>query len=282
MSKGVFVPLNATFDLVLAGKRGGPDPLRIGGAKTPNMRMGKCAMSWAWAVVNRLGSDAERARELDLLEYFALQERCGMQCVTDQPRTIRWGDESFTASHHYTWSKWVWGLIALGIRLDQPEVLAAATAWIEGQLAVWNLVDRSRTGTLAIAGARCGGEDGDDDRGGKDGIDSTGQRIPWNLMRDLEWKSCLKALGLRPGRVRSSAVNLALAAGYRPRLDGPLPHTAQPFVIRHHGDGSASTSFPDSPPGQGGAQHVLQRADGTWTVLEAERTDDVTQEWRAA
>lgn len=173
MSKGVFVPLNLTFDLVLAGKRGGADPHRIGGAKTPNMRMGKHAMSWAWSVVNRLGSDVEHARERELLEYFALQERCGMQCVTDQPLTIRWGDESFTASHHYTWSKWVWGLIALGIRLKRPDVLAAAVAWVEGQLAVWSLVDRARVGTLAIAGRRLRGR-----------AVTTGPRVPWNLMRD--------------------------------------------------------------------------------------------------
>lgn len=282
MSKGVFVPLDAAFDLVLAGRKGGPDPHRIGSAKTPNMRQGRHAMAWAWAAVNHPKSDLERDRERELLEYFRLQERCGMQCVTDEPKVIRWGDESFTASHHYTWSKWIWGLIALAIRLKRPDVLAAAVAWVEGQLAVWSIVDRARVGTLAIAGARCGGEDGDNDSGGKDGIDTTGPRVPWNLMRDLEWRSCLKALGLRNGKVRTSAVNLALAAGYRPRLDRPLPHTSQPFVVRHHGDGSASTAFTESPPGQGGARYVLQRADGSWAVLEEERTDDVTQEWWAA
>lgn len=287
VSSSVFGPLDLIFELIVAGKRGGADPYQKPSAKlakTPNMQCARLCMGLAWAILNAPQLVAARARAL--IAFFELQQKLGIQCLTDAPRTKRWLDERFSPSHHYQWSKYIWGLLTvlqkivgrIGNNAD-PLLLRAydlLSWWVNGHIAVWRLVDRGNSGVIAMAGARAGADDDRTDDGGQSGIDRTGPRNPVNVLRNLEWQSVLRSEGRWPKKVRRTAINHALDAGFKPSLDSrALPIVSEPLDIIQHEDAMLGpmtfTYFPWGPPGQGGAQGVVQRADGTCVVLDAEQ-----------
>lgn len=277
----MFTPLRAAIERVIEARSGGPDPYLVRGAKTPNMRIAWLACGWAWAAANHhIGSAIERERCKALHDYIVQQRTMGLQCRTLRPREERWSNEQLTASHHDTWSHWMWALAALLRRWRSPalaELAAACSWWIGAHLALWALIDRHRSGVLAMAGARAGSGD---TPAGKDGVDTVGPRIPQNDGRDREWRLVLAARGEWSRRLpsRRGFCALAIKEGYLPEANAALPHLAEPMTIRWHGDGSVTTSC-ESSPGQGGAQHVELHPDGSWAVLGAARTDDVEREW---
>lgn len=284
VSSSVFGPLDLIFELIVAGKRGGADPYQKPSAKlakTPNMQCARLCMGLAWAILNAPQLVAARAKAV--IAFFELQQKLGIQCLTDTPRTKRWLDERFSPSHHYQWSKYIWGLLTvlqkivvrIGNNAD-PLLLRAydlLSWWVNGHIAVWRLVDRGQSGVIAMAGARAGADDDRTDDGGQSGVDKTGPRNPVNELRNFEWRSVLKLEGKWPKKVRRTAINFALDAGFTPNRGEPLPIVSEPMDIIHYRDhylecSATFTYFPWGPPGQGGAQAVVQYPSGDCVVLD--------------
>jgi hypothetical protein len=290
MASGVFVHFRAFLERAIAGEMAGPDPAVVRGATTPNMRQAHLVCAWAWAAINlRVGSVEERRRRAALIAFFDLQKRLGLQCLTDRPREERDGNEQLTPSHHEVWSTWVYLVILLCRRarkheaIELRELLGRADWWVGAQLAIWELVDRHRTGVLAIAGARAGQDR--EDRG-KDGVDTEGPRRPQNDGRDREWRLILLQRGEWKNRRKPERIGvlpIALDEGYHPVANVELPQLAEPMVIRWHADGAATTSCAGSSPGRGGAQFVQMNAQGStdpFRVLDVERLEAAIAEWR--